>query len=77
MTKNSIVGGSVSGAACLLLPPCRTVEPAALPSPHSSFNSPLYEQNLLWLSIFHFTERFFVLSPQKWKSVPHDPLTHH
>lgn len=33
MTKNSIVGGSVSGAACLLLPPCRTVEPAALPSP--------------------------------------------
>ena len=42
--KNSIVGGSVRGAACLLLPPCRTVEAAALPSPHPSFNSPLYEQ---------------------------------
>jgi len=33
MTKNSIVGEAVSGAACLLLPPCRTVEAKALPSP--------------------------------------------
>lgn len=51
--KTVLLEGSVSGAACLLLPPCRTVEPAALPSPHPSFNSPLYEQNLLWL--FHIS----------------------
>ncbi|CAG07410.1 unnamed protein product [Tetraodon nigroviridis] len=71
MAKNSIVERSARGAACLLLPPCRTVEAALLPSPHSSSNCPFF-MNKIWFGSTYFVSR--CLSVPLTRNVSSDPL---
>lgn len=71
MAKNSIVERSVRGAACLLLPPCRTVEAAVLPSPHSSSNCPLFMNKICFGLTYFFSQCLPVLLTQ---NVSSDPL---